>query len=219
MLFWSLCGSWGVLKPFWRFKLFQVCSPLKWNERLETWSADGSNCSELAKIPSRQPSIILLSSCFASDPKVYLIRPKTLLLERWLPISASLWSFTSDHRWLSDHLKHDKVALNRREAQVNYLCLPTVESDFARPRSLVTDQNEAEMDSQRSKRNVFRADKIDFGIRGEATRKKNYRWLPWGNFGEAEHFSGIYGASSSNRRPIKSPAFRFTLMESKPGKV
>ena len=29
VLFWSHCGSWVVLKPFWRFKLFQVCFPLK----------------------------------------------------------------------------------------------------------------------------------------------------------------------------------------------
>ena len=36
-------------------------------------------------------------------------------------------------------------------------------------------RDEAEMGSQRSKRSVFRADKIDLGIRGEATRKKNYR--------------------------------------------
>ena len=35
----------------------------------------------------------------------------------------------------------------------------------------------------------------------------------------SEHFSGIYGASSANGRPTRSPAFRFSLMESKPGKV
>ena len=34
------------------------------------------------------------------------------------------------------------------------------------------------MGSQRSKRSVFRADKINLGVRGEATRKKNYRRLP-----------------------------------------
>ena len=33
-------------------------------------------CSEPAKIASRQPSIIRLSSCFALDCKVFLIRPK-----------------------------------------------------------------------------------------------------------------------------------------------
>jgi len=39
------------------------------------------------------------------------------------------------------------------------------------------DQNEAEMGNQHSKRSVVRADKINLGIQGEATRKKNYRWL------------------------------------------
>ena len=39
-----------------------------------------------------------------------------------------------------------------------------------------------------------------------------------GILASSEHFSGIYGASSSNCRPTRSPAFRFTLMESKPGK-
>ena len=51
-----------------------------------------------------------------------------------------------------------------------------------------TDRDEAEMGSQRSKRSVFQADKINLGIRGEATRKENYRRLPWGNFGELRAF-------------------------------
>ena len=50
------------------------------------------------------------------------------------------------------------------------------------------DQNEAEIDTQRSKRSVLRADKINLDIQDEATRKKNHRRLPWGNFGELQAF-------------------------------
>ena len=35
----------------------------------------------------------------------------------------------------------------------------------------------------------------------------------------SEQFSGIYGASSSNRWQTRLPALHFTLMETKPGKV
>ena len=108
MSLWQLSLCKVVLKPLWRFKLFQVCFPLKRNEMLATWSADGSY-SKLAKLTLRQPSIILLSCCFASDSKVYFIRPKNALFERWLPISALSWSVTSylrygfQNRWLSDN--------------------------------------------------------------------------------------------------------------------
>ena len=55
------------------------------------------------------------------------------------------------------------------------------------------------MGSQHSKSSVFRADNINV----EAI------------LASFEHFSGIYGASSANGRPTRSPAFRFSLWKAK----